>query len=95
MISVGAFPLPDDVTNLAFNPRVGDGFIRVNAVGDEYASPNALSAYRRLGLIGDLVDENLAEPDRRAVPGRTRTGRRLGGLGPQRLQRPAYRAGLR
>src|SRR5918993_569029 len=56
MISVGAFPLPDDVTNLAFNPRVGDGFIRVNAIGDvEYASPNALSAYRRLGLIGDLV----------------------------------------
>ena len=50
MISVGAFPLPDDVTNLAFNPRVGDGFIRVDAVGDvEYASPNALSAYRRLG----------------------------------------------
>ncbi len=60
MISVGAFPLPDDVTNLAFNPRVGDGFIRVDAVGDvEYASPNALSAYRRLGLIGDLVDEHL------------------------------------
>ncbi len=60
MISVGAFPLPDDVTNLAFNPRVGDGFIRVNAAGDvEYASPNALSAYRRLGLIGDLVDEHL------------------------------------
>jgi two-component system, sensor histidine kinase PdtaS len=25
----------------------------------EYASPNALSAYRRLGLIGDLVDEHL------------------------------------
>ena len=60
MISVGAFPLPDDVTNLAFNPRVGDGFIRVDAAGDvEYASPNALSAYRRLGLIGDLVDEHL------------------------------------
>jgi len=60
MISVGAFPLLDDVTNLPFNPRVGDGFIRINAVGDvEYASPNALSAYRRLGLIGDLVDENL------------------------------------
>jgi two-component system, sensor histidine kinase PdtaS len=60
MISVGAFPLPDDVTNLAFNPRVGDGFIRINAIGDvEYASPNALSAYRRLGLIGDLVEENL------------------------------------
>jgi two-component sensor histidine kinase len=60
MISVGAFPLPDDVTNLAFNPRVGDGFIRIDAVGNvEYASPNALSAYRRLGLIGDLIDEHL------------------------------------
>ena len=60
MISVGAFPLPDDVTDLPFNPRVGDGFIRINAIGDvEYASPNALSAYRRLGLIGDLVEENL------------------------------------
>jgi two-component sensor histidine kinase len=60
MISTGAFPLPDDVTNLAFNPRVGDGFIRIDAVGNvEYASPNALSAFRRLGLLGDLVDEHL------------------------------------
>ena len=60
MISVGAFPLPDDATDLAFNPRVGDGFIRIDAQGDvQYASPNALSAYRRLGLIGDLVDEHL------------------------------------
>ena len=60
MITVGAFPMPDDVTNLAFNPRVGDGFIRIDEAGlVAYASPNALSAYRRLGLIGDLVDEHL------------------------------------
>jgi two-component sensor histidine kinase len=60
MVTVGAFPLPADSSNLAFSPRVGDGFIRVDAAGDvEYASPNALSAYRRLGLIGDLVDEHL------------------------------------
>ena len=60
MITVGAFPLLDDVTNLAFNPRVGDGFIRIDEAGlVGYASPNALSAYRRLGLIGDLVDEHL------------------------------------
>ena len=59
MVSTGAFPTPGE-TNLAMNPRVGDGFIKVNADGDvEYASPNALSAYRRLGLIGDLVDEHL------------------------------------
>ena len=80
MITVGAFPLPDDVTNLAFNPRVGDGFIRIDAAGVvEYASPNALSAYRRLGLIGDLVDEHLptltaalfpAGPDRSTTPSR-------------------------
>ncbi|HEY5821936.1 MAG TPA: histidine kinase N-terminal domain-containing protein [Propionibacteriaceae bacterium] len=60
MVSVGAFPSPSDGTNLAFSPRVGDGFIRVDRDGNvEYASPNALSAYRRLGLIGDLVDEHL------------------------------------
>jgi two-component sensor histidine kinase len=60
MVTVGAFPLPADTTNLAFSPRVGDGFIRVDVAGEvQYASPNALSAYRRLGLIGDLVDEHL------------------------------------
>jgi two-component sensor histidine kinase len=60
MVTVGAFPLPADTSNLAFSPRVGDGFIRVDAGGEvEYASPNAVSAYRRLGLIGDLVDEHL------------------------------------
>src|ERR671910_452291 len=60
MITVGAFPMPSDATMLAFSPRVGDGFIRIDASGCvQYASPNALSAYRRLGLIGDLVDEHL------------------------------------
>ncbi len=60
MITAGAFPLPAETTDLAFSPRVGDGFIRIDTAGEvEYASPNALSAYRRLGLIGDLVDENL------------------------------------
>jgi len=59
MVSTGAFPTPGE-TNLAMNPRVGDGFIKIDTAGDvEYASPNALSAYRRLGLIGDLVDEHL------------------------------------
>ena len=60
MITAGAFPMPGDATVLAFSPRVGDGFIRINVSGCvHYASPNALSAYRRLGLIGDLVDEHL------------------------------------
>jgi two-component system, sensor histidine kinase PdtaS len=60
MITAGAFPMPGGSTVLAFSPRVGDGFIRIDASGSvEYASPNALSAYRRLGLIGDLVGEHL------------------------------------
>ena len=28
MVTVGAFPMPADSSNLAFSPRVGDGFIR-------------------------------------------------------------------
>jgi two-component sensor histidine kinase len=61
MITVGAFPIPSDATHLAFSPRVGDGFIRLDPAGDvTYASPNALSAYRRLGLRGDLIGEQLA-----------------------------------
>ena len=56
MITAGAFPMPGDATILAFSPRVGDGFIRIDAGG---CVQYALSAYRRLGLIGDLVDEHL------------------------------------
>jgi len=69
MVTVGAFPMPADTSNLAFSPRVGDGFIRVDPDGDvQYASPNALSAYRRLGLIGDLVDEHLPSLTAGLVP---------------------------
>ncbi len=69
MVTVGAFPLPADASNLAFSPRVGDGFLRINAGGEvEYASPNALSAYRRLGQIGDLVDEHLPSLTASLVP---------------------------
>jgi two-component system, sensor histidine kinase PdtaS len=61
MITIGAFPIPSDATHLAFSPRVGDGFMRLDSSGDvTYASPNAISAYRRLGLRGDLIGEHLA-----------------------------------
>ena len=70
MITVGAFPIPSDATHLAFSPRVGDGFIRLDPAGDvTYASPNALSAYRRLGLRGDLVGEHLASLTAGLLPG--------------------------
>ncbi|MGA8986700.1 sensor histidine kinase [Aeromicrobium sp.] len=60
MIGRGEFPLPDSRSDLADSLRVGDGFVRTDAAGTvRYASPNAMSAYRRLGLIGDLVGTQL------------------------------------
>ena len=68
---MGAFPIPSDATHLAFSPRVGDGFIRLDPAGEvTYASPNALSAYRRLGLRGDLIGEHLAPLTARAAADR-------------------------
>lgn len=43
-------------------PRVGDGFIRLDADGVvQYASPNGISAFRRLGGIESLEGRSLAE----------------------------------
>lgn len=41
-------------------PRVGDGLMRLDAQGVvDYASPNATSAFRRLGLATDLLGQRL------------------------------------
>ena len=43
-------------------PRVGDGFIRMQADGAvEFASPNAVSAFRRLGAADVLQGQRLAD----------------------------------
>ncbi len=69
MISNGFFPFPGQRSDHADSPRVGDGFVRIDAAGKvTYASPNALSVYRRLGLTGDLAGLNLAEVTRELVP---------------------------
>jgi two-component sensor histidine kinase len=55
MVSEGRFPFPGTPVDNDAAPRVGDGLIRLDREGRvEYASPNALSAYRRLGLTADL-----------------------------------------
>ena len=60
MIAEGRFPVPGEEPNLVRSPRVGDGLIRLNREGRvTYASPNAQSAYRRLGFPADLVGESL------------------------------------
>jgi len=69
MIAEGAFPTPGQRSDHADSPRVGDGFLRIDAAGTVvYASPNALSLYRRLGLSGDLDGSSLAEVTRGLVP---------------------------
>lgn|SRR5690625_1375577 len=62
MIAAGRFPTPGEASEAADSPRVGDGFLRTDSDGlVTYASPNAISAYRRLGLTGDLLGVELAE----------------------------------
>ncbi len=60
MIRVGEFPYREVSDSTGAEPRVGDGLIRLDASGVvEFASPNASSAYRRLGLATDLVGAHL------------------------------------
>jgi two-component system, sensor histidine kinase PdtaS len=60
MVAAGTFPVPGAEPALVRSPRVGDGLIRLNRTGRvSYASPNGLSAYRRLGLTADLVGKQL------------------------------------
>ncbi|MGI8330990.1 sensor histidine kinase [Actinomadura scrupuli] len=62
MICRGRFPLPGGEPNLVRSPRVGDGLLRLDRAGRViYASPNAQSAFRRLGLATDLTDTHLGE----------------------------------
>ncbi len=69
MIANGYFPFPGQRSDHADSPRVGDGFLRVDAAGRvTYASPNALSVYRRLGLTTDLTGLDLAQTTRDLVP---------------------------
>jgi two-component sensor histidine kinase len=69
MIAGGHFPYPGQRSDHADSPRVGDGFLRIDATGlVTYASPNALSVYRRLGLSTDLTGLDLAQTTRELVP---------------------------
>ena len=62
MVSEGTFPNSGDQSISRSSPRVGDGFIRLDVDGTAgYASPNALSAYHRMGLTSELEGHNLVE----------------------------------
>jgi two-component sensor histidine kinase len=60
MISEGTFPNVGDLPMSRSSPRVGDGFIRLDVDGVvQYASPNALSAYHRMGFTTELEGRDL------------------------------------
>ncbi|HWJ67747.1 MAG TPA: histidine kinase N-terminal domain-containing protein [Nocardioides sp.] len=73
MIAGGLFPSAGQRSDHADSPRVGDGFLRVDAEGRVvFASPNGLSVYRKLGLTGDLTGHLLADLTRELVPPKRR-----------------------
>jgi two-component system, sensor histidine kinase PdtaS len=60
MIAAGLFPCPAYARASLQSPRVNDGMLRLSRSGKvTYASPNAISAYRRLGLTADLAGREL------------------------------------
>lgn len=62
MLAEGTFPNVADSTVSRSSPRVGDGFIHLAVDGSvRYASPNALSAYHRMGLASELEGHDLIE----------------------------------
>ena len=57
MLYHGEFPMFPS-SNPALAPRITDGVVRVATTGTvTYASPNAVTAFRKLGLTGDLEGE--------------------------------------
>ncbi|MGA5192160.1 PAS domain-containing sensor histidine kinase [Streptomyces exfoliatus] len=71
MIAAGTFPFPGEQVDMDSSPRAGDGLVRLDAEGVvQYASPNALSAYHRLGLAADLVGQHLGQITAELAPSR-------------------------
>ena len=68
MMADGTFPTLEDRTGSHSSPRAGDGFIRLDTEGSVvYASPNALSAYHRMGLQSELAGQDLAQTTRSLI----------------------------
>jgi two-component sensor histidine kinase/PAS domain-containing protein len=65
MLADGTFPYEgDNPAQRELSPRVGDGIIKIDADGRVvYASPNAISAYRRLGSLDDIIGQHLVDFD--------------------------------
>ena len=61
MVADGTFPAPEAGIEEGSGPRVGDGVVRLEPDGTIiYASPNAVSAFSRLGINGNVLNEPIA-----------------------------------
>ncbi len=62
MVADGVFPFADEEVIATGGPRVGDGVVVLDELGRiAFASPNAVSALRRLGVQRRLTGEHLSE----------------------------------
>ncbi|MCX6433411.1 MAG: histidine kinase N-terminal domain-containing protein, partial [Actinobacteria bacterium] len=62
MLVEGRFPVVETGFDTTEAPRVGDGMVRLDAAGSvSYASPNARSAFSRLGWVNELESFSLGE----------------------------------
>ncbi|MFL6144475.1 MAG: sensor histidine kinase [Labedaea sp.] len=68
MVADGTFPTTEPAPGVHTSPRVGDGLIRLDSTGTVvFASPNAKSAYHRMGHAADLLGTRLAPLTRALV----------------------------
>jgi len=71
MVAAGDFPSPEAGSLVTAPPRVGDGLIRLTPAGRvEFASPNATSAFHRLGSAVALPGTDLSALALRLARGR-------------------------
>ncbi|MGH9195475.1 MAG: sensor histidine kinase, partial [Acidimicrobiia bacterium] len=71
MVEEGNFPFTGEEADAELAPRVGDGLVRLDSEGRVlYASPNAISAFRRLGIVSYIVGEEVGGLDIDARPAR-------------------------
>lgn len=77
MVAEGNFPVQGSVYRSETAPRAGDGLVRLDVDGRiTFASPNARSAFARIGWMKDMDGQNLGEIlDNLAVPMRGREPR--------------------
>lgn len=69
MVQEGTFPFSGEELDPELSPRVGDGLIRLDPECRViYASPNALSAFRRLGVVSNVIGERIADLGVEASP---------------------------